>query len=793
VTDSPLPYRNPALPAASRAADLVGRLTLAEKIHLIPQYQAAVPRLGIAAYKHGTEAAHGIAWLGKATTYPQPIGLAATWHPPLLEEVGRAVALEARAFFEQNPEVNGLTLWTPTVDLERDPRWGRTEEGWGEDPVLTGHLAGSFVRGLQGPDPEHLTAVATLKHFWGNNQELDRGTASTDVDEVQQRDEYLRPFEIAFRKYGAQSMMTSYNSVNGRPANLNPQLGDIVRREWGWEGFVVSDAGDVTGTVREHHWCPTQAQAFGASLRAGIDSITDDTATVVKEVEAALEQGYCTEADLDAALRRTFRVRILLGEFDAPRPPVGPQVIASEAHGRLSRRATAASAVLLKNDGFLPLADPASLAVVGPLADEVFRDWYSGSLPSSVSPLQGLTGRFPRAVVRTASGNDRVALPWGDFEVFDWGWGSFTLKHLPTGRWLADTDAGPRADSAEIFGWFTKEVFGVHPLGKGQAALTTWNGTPLVKTAGGWRALAEDQAREGRIGIDASAPGAVDPAFVRRTATPLPWTVVTPGTEAAVAAARKADAAVVVVGSHPLVTAKETLDRPDITLPPAQEALIQAVTAVNPNTVVVVVSGYPLTSPSDWAGARAVLWVTHAGQELGHAVADLLSGDANPAGRTPMTWYRSVDDLPPLMDYDLTQGRTYRYFTGPVQFPFGHGLSYTSFTYRDLSVNRRGEVSFTLTNTGPRDGDEVVQVYLRPVDPIQPGPRQKLAAFDRLTLAAGESRRVNLTIDPDEFQVWSPSAGRRVMAASRFDVAVGASSADLRLSAVLDLPAVPRR
>lgn len=793
MNPSELPFRNPSLPVDRRVEDLVNRLTLAEKVAQMPQYQAEVPRLGLAAYKHGTEAAHGISWLGKATAYPQPTGLASTWDKSLLERVGEAIGTEARGFFARDPKVNGLTLWAPTVDLERDPRWGRTEEAYGEDPFLAGHLAGSLVKGIQGRDPAYLRAVATLKHFWGNNQEIDRGTESTNVDEAQQRDEYLRSFEIAFRVYGAQSMMTAYNSVNGVPCNLNPQVNDIVRGEWGWRGFVVSDAGDVTGTVREHGYLRTWPEAFAASIRAGIDSITDNTADVIGAIEQALALGLLAEADLDAALKRTFRIRFLLGEFDpaglCPYSSIGENVIGLPAHAALSREASAKAVVLLKNDGLLPLGQPNSLAVIGPLADEVFRDWYSGSLPYAVTPLAGLKARFPQASVSFASGSDRVQLPWGEFEVTDWGWGSSTLRHTESGKWLVAADDGLKAASEEVFGWFTKEVFGVHDLGGGKAALTTWNGTPVVRASSGQlEALAEDAAREGRIGIDSSAPGAVDPAFVARTAAVLDWKVTETGQARAVEAARQADVAVVFVGSHPLITAKETIDRPDIVLPPAQEALLKAVTAANPRTVAVVVSGYPLSSPSNFGGARAVVTTGHAGQELGNALADVLSGDVNPAGRVPLTWYRSVGDLPPLKDYDLTKGRTYRYVQKAVQFPFGHGLSYTRFDYAALVVTATPRsVSFTLTNGGPRDGEEVVQVYLAALDASRPVPLKKLAAFDRVFLKAGETRPITLALDPEEFSSWNPTLHRRDLPSRRFEVAVGASSSDLRVRAILEL------
>ncbi|MMZ59181.1 Xylan 1,4-beta-xylosidase precursor [compost metagenome] len=416
------PFQDTSLPLEERVNDLVSRFTLEEKVELMVQYQAAVERLGVKAYKHGTEAAHGMAWLGEATGFPQPIGLGCTWDTELMKRIGSVIGDEARGFYRRNPEINGLTLWAPTVDLERDPRWGRTEEAYGEDPILTGKLASALIQGIQGDHPVYLKAVATLKHFIANNNEVGRGDASVSIDPRNMREYYLKAFEIPFKEGGAQSMMTAYNAINGVPANLSLDVKAIVKQEWGMDGFVVSDAFDVTGTVRDHGYLDTYKEAVARSVKeGGIDSITDDSVVIKQALREALEEGLLAESDLDTALRNTFRVRFRLGEFDPeegnPYAAIDESVILRPEHAELSREAAAKAAVLLKNDrGLLPLQADAlrKIAVIGPLGDIVYRDWYSGSLPYAITPLQGIREKLSaagkQAETRFAAGTDRVRL-----------------------------------------------------------------------------------------------------------------------------------------------------------------------------------------------------------------------------------------------------------------------------------------------------------------------------------------------------------------------------------------------
>ncbi|CAM3814693.1 glycoside hydrolase family 3 C-terminal domain-containing protein [Marinicrinis lubricantis] len=828
------PYWNPDLPLEDRVNDLISRLTLEEKIGLMPQYQIAVERLGIQAYKHGTEASHGMAWLGEATTYPQPIGLACTWDKELLQRIGSAIGDEARGFYKRNPTHNGLTLWAPTVDMERDPRWGRTEEAYGEDPVLAGKLTAALTQGIQGDHPFYLKAVATLKHFIGNNNEVDRGVASVSLDPRNLREYYLKAFEIPFKEGKALSMMTAYNAINGVPANLSRDVIDIVKQEWGMNGFVVSDAFDVTGTVRDHHYVETLQEAVARSIReGGIDSITDEAEGVMEAIRKALEEGLLTENDLDIALRNTFRVRFRLGEFDPeernPYAVLDESAILRNEHAVLAREAAQKAVVLLKNDkGMLPLqAEKLSkVAVIGPLADIVYSDWYSGTMPYAVTPLKGIQERLAdggKTDAKTvyAAGTDRVRLKAdqrsryvrigdddkntlaaaaetaenGDvFEVTDWGWGSHTLIAERNGRYLTTDDKTVQASANRIWEWFTKEVFMIQQEGSNSSSSTisTWNGMPVtVDRETGQLLVGDGSAAETANAINVGGASEVASDSVKATAEAFTFEYVSNGLDTAVQAASDADAAIVFVGNHPLINGKETIDRPDITLPASQEKLVQEVLKANPNTIVVVVGSYPFALNTLQDTVPAILYTSHAGQELGNAVADVLFGATNPAGRLNMTWYKSVDQLPPFMDYDIIQGgRTYQYFEGDPLYPFGHGLSYSEFRYDDLRiaesevvVGRDTNVTITcrVSNISDRAGEEVVQLYVRAGASRVKRPRLQLADFQRIALAPGETAEVTFHLPLESLRIWDVTRERFCIESGEYSILIGSSSTDLRL------------
>ncbi|RKP56978.1 carbohydrate-binding protein [Cohnella endophytica] len=801
------PFQNPDLPLDQRVEDLVSRLTLDEKINLMCQYQDEIPRLGIKPYKHGTEAAHGMAWLGEATSFPQPIGLACTWDTELLQRIGSAIGDEARGFYKRNPAINGLTLWAPTVDMERDPRWGRTEEAYGEDPHLTGKLSSALVRGLQGDDPFYLKAVASLKHFIGNNNEINRGDCSVSIDPRNMKEYYLKAFEIPFKEGGAKSMMTAYNSANGVPANLNTDVNTIVKQEWGMDGFVVSDAGDVLGTVNDHKYVDTYKEAVALTIKAGVDSITDDHDISKQAIRDALAERMLTESDLDRALRNTFRVRFRLGEFDPdernPYASIDESVILKPEHVQLSLEAVRKSVVLLKNDGSLPLqADKLSkVAVIGPLGGKVYRDWYSGTLPYAITPLEGIMKQLSASgqSVRFASGCDHVKLKAKasgnyvglsadekrtlvadksiadeaeTFEVTDWGWNGHTLISSSNGRYLTTDDERVTASSEHIWEWFTKEMFHVRH-DQGGAAITTWNDRPI-----------RVDKMSGELSVQDGSP---------RDADGFEFEKVEDGIRDAVDAARESEVAVVFVGNHPLINGKETIDRPDLTLAESQERLIKEVYAANPNTIVVIVGSYPFAIPWVDEHIPAVLYCSHAGHEIGTALADVLFGKYNPAGKLNMTWYSSVDQLGEFMDYDIIKSeRTYQYFTGKPLYPFGHGLSYASFEYDEfqLDADRIAEsgtvkAKLRVRNTGTITGEEVVQLYTHVEGSRVKRPLRQLQAFRRISLSAGESAIVEFQLRATDLTFWDVTRERFCLEQGNCHVWIGASSSDIRLTGTI--------
>lgn len=801
------PFQNPNLPLEQRVNDLVNRFTLDEKVNLMCQYQDEVSRLGVKAYKHGTEAAHGMAWLGEATTFPQPIGLACTWDAELMKRIGDVIGDEARGFYARKPEINGLTLWAPTVDMERDPRWGRTEEAYGEDPHLAGKLASSLIQGIQGDHPFYVKAVASLKHFIGNNNEQERGECSVSLDPRNKREYYLKAFEIPFKEGGALSMMTAYNSVNGVPANLNPDVNDIVKREWGMNGFVVSDAGDVLGTVKDHKYVKTYKEAVARTIKAGVDSITDDHPVSKAAIQDALAEGLLTENDLDNALRNTFRVRFRLGEFDPtelnPYASIDESIIMRPEHAALSREAVRKSIVLLKNDGALPLqADKTGkVAVIGPLGGILYRDWYSGLLPYAVTPLEGIIAKLggDRQSVSFASGSDRIKLKSQQcgryvrltmdekpalsateascdkadiFEKTDWGWDSHTFISEANGRYLTTDDRQVTASSEHIWEWFTREVFHMRPYAGGDSVrFTTWNNRPVTLDA--------------ETGLLAVQDGTGDMAAT------FSIEKVTDGLQEAVKAAREAETAVVFVGNHPLINGKETIDRPDLTLAAYQEKLIQEVHKANPNTIVVIVGSYPFAIPWLQENIPAIIYASHAGQELGNALADVLFGDYNPAGRLNMTWYKSVDQLGAFMDYDIIKSeRTYQYFAGTPLYPFGHGLSYASFNYDKLNVEQDGAlvtIRLRVTNTSAVDGEEVVQLYARALASRVKRPLKQLQGFKRLVIASGASVDVRFEVPVSELAFWDVTRDKMCVETGAYAFMVGSSSGDIRLEGTITI------
>ncbi len=718
----PLRFRDPALPLRKRIDDLLGRLTLDERFAMLHQYSPAVPRLGIAPFRTGSEVLHGVGWLGKATVFPQAVGLGATWDDELVRRIGEAAATELRAFHHHRPAPvaegrgpNSLQAWAPVLNLLRDPRWGRNEEGYSEDPVHTARLGEAYCRGLAGDHPDYLRAAPVLKHFLAYNNEDDRCTTSSGVRPRVLHEYDLAAFRPVVASGTATGAMAAYNLVNGRPCHVSPLIETELRR-WaeptGRELFVVSDAEAPANLVDPEHYFDDHAESHAAALKAGIDSFTDHgehSAVPVGRLREAAERGLIDEDDVNRAVRRQLEVRFRLGEFDPDLDPyagIGPEVIDCTEHRVLARRAATESVVLLKNADLLPL-DPGRtrrVAVIGPLADTLCEDWYSGTLPYQVTVAAGLEAALRASggeVVRVA-GTDRIALRShttgellgkSEFDVVDWGRDMVTLCDACTGRYLSlKDDASLVADQEVVKSWEVHETFLLEPAD---------DASVLLRSVLTGRYAAVDPV-DGRVAVTAEAP-----EFAERWRREL----IRDGAAEARAAAAATDVAIVVLGNHPLINGRETEDRIDTALPAQQQALLREVAAVRPQTALVVMSSYPYAL--DWADEHlpAVVWTSHGGQETGNALADVLLGEAEPAGRLPQTWYRGDDPLPAPLDYDIIKaGWTYQYHRAAPLYPYGHGLSYTTFAYRDLRCSRESiardssvEVTVTLANTGTAD------------------------------------------------------------------------------------------
>lgn len=782
-------FRDPALPLQQRADDLLARLTRGEKIAMLHQYAPAIPRLGLAPFRTGSEVLHGLAWQGPATVFPQAIGLATSWNPDLVAAVAAATSAELRALHHDEPTVS-LNGWAPVVNLLRDPRWGRNEEGYSEDPLLTARLAIAFGRGLRGDDTGCDRVTPVLKHFLAYNNEAGRDTTSSVVRARVLHEYDFRPFREPIQAGTAGGVMPSYNLVNGRPNHVSPYLNQYVRA-WAADDddlVVCSDALAPSNLVETEHYFDDHPSAHAAALKAGVDSFTDndaDPSFTIANVTEALRRELISERDVNAAVRRLLLMRLRHGEFDTDGGRWGrnaADAVDYPAHRELAAGAAREAIVLLKNEGgLLPLTPEAgtTVAVIGPLADTLRADWYSGTMPyqvtvaaglrealaatgAEVTVEEGLDGVVIGDPERGAGSTSRNLLELGEFKVADWGENLITLRSAATGRYLTVKEDGSlAADQERPNGWVTHETF--------------------TRVAAG----------ESRVLLRSAADGHCVAAAE----------VVTDGIAAAVAAASAATSVVLVVGNDPLVGARETTDRSTLALPPGQEKLIRAVADANPRTVLVIMSSFPYSVTWARDHVAAIVWTCHGGQETGHAVADVLLGHP-PAGRLTQTWHRADTDLPGILDYDIIKSaRTYLYdFRAPL-FPFGHGLSYTTFAYAHprlngapaatASVDDSVLVTVRVTNTGQRAGTEVVQVYARARLEGLAGrwardrPRRQLCGFTRVRLEPGETGEVRISVPVSTLACWDVDAHRLIVPPGEYDLLVGASCADIRQAATL--------
>jgi beta-glucosidase len=824
-------YKDPKLPIEKRVDDLVSRMTLEEKVSQMMNGAAAIDRLGVPQYEWWNEALHGVARAGFATVFPQAIGLAATWSTDLMHQVADVISTEARAkhheFVRNNQRARyeGLTFWSPNINIFRDPRWGRGQETYGEDPYLTGRLGVAFVKGLQGTDPRYLKVVATPKHYAVHSgPEPERHTFDAISDERDLRETYLPAFEASIVEGGALSVMCAYNRTNGEPACSNKKLmKDILRGEWKFPGFVVSDCGAIDDIFMRHKYVATEGQASALAVKAGTDLTCGRE---YKSLVQAVKDGLITEAEIDISVKRLMKARFQLGMFDPPEMVAYARIPFSEndspAHRELSLRAARESIVLLKNDGpVLPLKkDVNTIAVIGPNADapEVLLGNYFGQPSKSVTPLAGIQSKVsPATKVLYSPGMFKIGastMPVSSSSLNLSGAGStvglkgeyFNNREMKGEPVLVRTDAEVNFDWGALkpANQVAADNFSIRWSGK---LTPPESGKYMLGAAGngGFRVFIDGQLHAEEVAnrrtktvikeITLEAGRVYDLRIEysenanQYAAARLIWAPPSGARmlhEDAVSKARQADAIVMVLGIAPAVEGEEMEvklegfrggDRTDISLPKAQEELLKEVHGLGKPVVVVLLNGSALAV--NWASDNvpAILDAWYPGEEGGTAIADVLFGDYNPGGRLPVTFYKSVNDLPPFEDYRM-QGRTYRYFKGEPLYPFGFGLSYTNFKYDKLKfspkVKAGDELRITaeVRNAGERAGDEVLQLYVTDVAATVPVPIRSLAGVKRVFLKPGEKQNVSFTVTPKQMSLID-DRGQRVIEPGEFLISLG--------------------
>jgi beta-glucosidase len=846
-----LPFRNPDLPVEKRIDDLLGRLTLDEKASLMIERAAPVERLGIPKFPWWNEALHGVARTGRATVFPQAIALAATWDTDLMLRVATGISDEARAMNnmwtarDKRNLYQGLVFWSPNINIFRDPRWGRGQETYGEDPFLTGAIGTAFVKGMQGTDPRYLKTVATAKHYAVHSgPESLRHTFDARVSESDLRETYLPAFRDLVVNGKAESVMCSYNSFRGQPACGNDELlGKVLRKEWGFGGYVVSDCGAVIDIHESHKARGTAAEGAAMALLAGTDlecgsgSWAPGAPDSFLALGDAVKQGLVGESDLDQALRRLFRAQMKLGVFDPPSrlPWAGytyETIVNSPKHQQLALEAARKSIVLLKNDGgTLPLEKGlGTVAVIGPGADEVevLLGNYNGTPIAPVTVLQGIRAAAGTGTKVTFARGGPLATGLPDLHVVP---GSALSTDTNAGRkpglmgfyYGGQFDDGPvleRLAPVVDFDWADRSP---SPLLGDDSFSVRWTGSITAPTTGrttlGMRCATQCRILVGdkpvAQGRSDHEPVTITGAVSMRAGVPYPirlemehekydavaqllWE--TPGGRGdevaeAVAAAQAADAVVMVLGLSSRLEGEEMPvriegfaggDRTSLDLPKVQQALMENVVAAAKGKPVVLVLLNGSALSVGWADANvpAIVEAWYPGQAAGTAVADVLFGDVSPAGRLPVTFYRSVEQLPPFDDYAM-KGRTYRYFTGEPLYPFGHGLSYSRFAYAKLVVPKKAvvgapvAVAVEVQNAGQVPADEVVQLYVTDAEASGPVPLRALKGFQRLSLKPGEKRVVRFTLDERALSLVGKD-GQRVVEPGRFTIAVGGKQPGLK-------------
>jgi beta-glucosidase len=807
-----------------RLSDLISLMTVDEKIKQLTNQADSIPRLGIPKYNYWSEALHGILASG-ATSFPQAVAMGSTWDPDLVHRVGSAISDEARAY--NVAEGKGLTYWSPTINIARDPRWGRNEESYSEDPCLLSRMGVAFITGMQGNDPYYLKTVSTPKHFVANNEEERRHTGSSDVDMRSLYEYYLPAFRQAIVEGKAYSIMGAYNELNQIPCNANTfMLTDLLRRKWGFEGYVVSDCGAIFDMLYGHHFFKTGAEATARSVIAGCD--LNCGIAYRRYLQEALNKGLLEVKDLDRALERVLSARFRLGEFDPPEvvpySSITKDKLDSKENRDLALEVAQKSIVLLKNEGILPFKKDKikSIAVIGPNARDAQLGIYSGFPNVQVSPLEGIKDKAASLGVKVeyvlgCSMGGGLLRP---IETQYFGEVEGTDKTGMKGEYfnnmkLSGKPVVTRIDPDIDFSFGTKSAapgipedqFSVRWTGKiippdtiHHVGTSCDDGARLYIDG---KLIIDDWTEHGERPISAEVeliPGkeyeVVFEYFdnsLGATAR-LTWDLGQKNFNKAKEVAAKNEVVILVLGISPGIS-QEELDRAEIELPQVQRDLINAVASVNPNIIIVLVNGGPVALAGTEDKANAIVEAWYAGEFGGKAIADVLFGDVNPGGKLPETFYVSTQQLPPMSNYDLiNHPRTYMYFEQPVLYPFGHGLSYTQFEYSNLSFNsgrikRDGEVEiqFTIKNTGEMKGDEVAQIYVHSMDASIKVPINQLKRFQRITLLPGENKTLTFKIPASELSFYDIKTNDFKTEPGKWEIQVGSSSKDIRLKKIISI------
>ena len=840
---TPLPgYLNTTSSAQQRARDLVRRMTVEEKVTQLVNQSRAIPRLNVPAYDWWSEALHGVASNG-TTEFPEPIALAATFDADAIHRMATVIGTEARIKHVQAVRdghsniFEGLDFWAPNINIFRDPRWGRGQETYGEDPFLTAHLGVAFVTGMQGDDSKYYRVISTPKHYAVHSgPEPTRHTADVKVSKHDELDTYLPAFRATVIEGRAGSVMCAYNSINGQPACANEfLLQDQLRGKWRFRGYVVSDCEAIVNIFRDHHFTATQAEASALALKRGMDNECVDFVAKVRDDHDykpyldAYKQGVLKQAEIDTALTRLFTARMKLGMFDPPESVAYSRIdekeLDSAAHRAMARSLANEAIVLLKNDGTLPLQKSANrIAVVGPLADQTryLLGNYTGTPTRIVSVLEGLKAEFPAAQITFVPGteflrDDGTLVPASALRSPQ-GQPGLTAEFF-SGEMFGEKGPVLATRQVEALDFKADDipqvVVGKLPL------LVEWNGSlePQetgefnlgVSAEGAFASLTVDgrqiaqefvmdqpglHSKVGHIHLEQGKRVSVKVIYSQVKPGParaqLIWSRYDPTPDpAAVEAAKSADVVIAVLGITSQLEGEEMPvseegfnggDRTSLDLPKPEQALLEAVAATGKPVVLVLANGSALGV--NWAKehVNAILDSWYAGEEGGAAVAETIAGKNNPSGRLPVTFYTGVDQLPPFEDYSMN-GRTYRYFAGKPLYPFGYGLSYSSFSYSGLMLSndaiRAGDrliASATVTNTGTRAADEVAQLYLS--FPNIPGaPLRALRGFKRIHLAPGESKKARFELQQRDLSMVT-EAGQIIVGAGIYSISIGGGQPD---------------